>query len=94
MALKQMLLTISRLNKLGAASQAHAELGMMDDTTASYMAMIQRGERPQPHTARADRNGDNDDDHGPEPGPKSLSSVELACAPGMFIYIHGSIHVA
>jgi hypothetical protein len=81
-ALKQMLRTISRGDKLGAASRAHAELGMMDGTTSSYTAMIQRGEQPQPHAAAADT--DNDEDHGPEPGPKSLSSIELARTPGMF----------
>jgi hypothetical protein len=72
---------------------------MMDGTTSSYTAMIQRGEQPQPRTALADEDDDTDDNDGPQPGPKSLSSVELACSPGMFICtlrIHGSagIHVA
>lgn len=90
MALKQMLRTISRLDKLGAALRAHAELGMMDGTTSSYTAMIQRGERPQPRTGLAHR-GDDDNDNGPEPGPKSLSSVELVRTPGMFDKRSGSV---
>jgi hypothetical protein len=81
-ALKQMLLTISRMDKLSAASRAHAELGMMDGTTASYTAMILRGEQPQPRAQAVDRE-DDDDDNGPELGPKSLSSIELARSPSM-----------
>jgi len=82
-ALKQMLVTISRLDKLSAASRAHTEHGMMDGTTLSYTAMIQRGEQPQPRTMAVNRDDDDDDDDdGPEPGPKSLSSIELACKPG------------
>ncbi|KAH9970249.1 hypothetical protein BJV74DRAFT_743869, partial [Russula compacta] len=38
-ALKQMLVTISRMDKLSTASRAHTELGMMDGTTSSYTAM-------------------------------------------------------
>ncbi|KAI0245100.1 hypothetical protein BJV78DRAFT_1159123 [Lactifluus subvellereus] len=64
------------------ASRAHVELGMMDGTMASYMAMILRGEQPQPHTQAVDRE-DDDDDNGPELGPKSLSSIELARSPSM-----------
>ncbi|KAH9997156.1 hypothetical protein BJV74DRAFT_877357 [Russula compacta] len=80
-ALKQMLVTISRMDKLSAASRAHTKLGMMDGTTSSYTAMIQRGEKPQPRTAAADEEEDDDDDNGPVPGPKSLSSIELARSP-------------
>jgi hypothetical protein len=47
-ALPQMLETISHLEKLGAASRAFAQLGMMEGTTTSYTAMIQAGGRPQP----------------------------------------------
>lgn len=87
-ALKQMLLTISRMNKLSAASQIYAKLGWMDGSTSSHTAMILRGERPQQRTAAAD-NGEtlNDGDGGPAPGPKSLSSVELASVPGMPIRV-------
>jgi hypothetical protein len=81
-AIKQMLLTISRIDKLAAALQIHAELGRMDGTTTSYTAMIQRGEQPQPCVAAAN-NEEYDDDIGPEPGPKSLTSIELARTPGM-----------
>ena len=82
-ALRQMLLTVSRLDKLSAASQARAELGLMDGTTASYTAMILRGGQPQPRTVVANNGGDDDDNGGPMPGPRSLSSVELADTPGM-----------
>ncbi|KAH9979150.1 hypothetical protein BJV74DRAFT_900472 [Russula compacta] len=67
-ALKQMLVTISQMDKLSTASRAHTELGMMDGTTSLYTAMIQRGEKPQPRTAAADEEED-DDDNGPVPGP-------------------------
>jgi hypothetical protein len=83
-ALKQMLRIISRMDKLSAPQRAHTEQGMMDGTMSSYTAMIQRGEQPQPRAEAVEE--DDDDDRGPEPGPKSLSSIELACTPGMFIY--------
>ncbi|KAH9987753.1 hypothetical protein BJV74DRAFT_491980, partial [Russula compacta] len=76
-ALVQMLRTICRLDKLTAACRAHTKLGMMDGTTASYAAMILRGEQPQPRAAAA-IDEDEDDDNGPAPGPMSLSSVKLA----------------
>ena len=81
-ALKQMLLTISRIDKLSAASQIHTEMGRMDGSTSSYAAMIQRGEQPQSRNV-AVNNEEDDDDNGPAPGPKSLSSIELARTPGM-----------
>jgi len=63
------------------------ELGMMDGTTSSYTEMILRGEQPQPRAAVGDAD-DEDDDNGPEPGPKALSSIELAHSPGTsFIHI-------
>ena len=89
MALQQMLLTISRMDKLSAASQTRAELGLMNGSTASYTAMILRGERPQPHTVAAGIGDDGEDDNGgPAPGPKSLSSVKLACMPGMPVHVY------
>jgi hypothetical protein len=80
-ALKQMLLTNLRMDKLSSASRAHTELGMMDGTTSSYTEMILRGEQPQARAA-GDVDDDEDDDNGPEPGPKALSSIELAHSPG------------
>jgi hypothetical protein len=84
-AVKQMLLTNSRIDKLSAAFQTYAELGMMDGTTSSFTAAIQRGEKPRPRTAT--EASEEDDDNGPSPGPKCLSSIELARVPGMHIRI-------
>jgi len=37
---------------------------------------------------------DEDDDNGPEAGPKALSSIELAHSPGMFfVYISFDIYI-
>jgi hypothetical protein len=77
-----MLRTICRLDKLAAARRAFAELGMMDGTTSTYTAMIHAGGEPQPRAAVEGADDDDDDDNGPAPGPKTLSSVELAWLPG------------
>jgi hypothetical protein len=89
-ALKQMLVTISQLEKLSSAVQVFTQAGMMDGTTSSYMAMISRGELPVPKVTMG---GDIDDDAGPVKGPKCLSSIELARTPGTlpFIIISASI---
>jgi hypothetical protein len=85
-ALKQMLVTISRLEKLASASRVFSRVGMMEGTTSSYTAMILRGELPQP---RATDEGDNeDDDAGPVHGPRTLSSIELARTAGLFLFQH------
>lgn len=77
-----MMRTISRLDKLTAAKSAFTQLGMMDGTMAEYTVIILSGEQPQPRAVPAAE--DNKvDDHGPALGPKSLSSIELARAPGM-----------
>ncbi|KAH9960362.1 hypothetical protein BGW80DRAFT_1438862 [Lactifluus volemus] len=83
-ALAQMLQTNCRMDKLAAAHQVLTTLGMMDGTTSSHQAMLLRGEQPQPRPrvgAMAAEDNMDDDDHGPAPGPKSLSSVELAHTP-------------
>jgi hypothetical protein len=77
-----MLVTISRLEKLSSASRVFSQIGMMDGTTSSYTAMILRGELPQPKAL--DNDDDDNDDVGPVNGPRCLSSVELACTPGLF----------
>ncbi|KAH9976908.1 hypothetical protein BJV74DRAFT_879553 [Russula compacta] len=72
-----------QLDKLAAARRAFEELGMMDGTTASYTAMIQAGGVPQPRAVIEAANDDDDNnDNGPSPGPKTLSTVELARLPG------------
>jgi hypothetical protein len=80
-ALKQMLVTNSRLDKLASARRIFSELGMMEGTTSSYTAKMLRGEQPQPRMLAEGR--DDDDDGGPSPGPRSLSSIELARTAGM-----------
>ena len=85
-ALKQMLRTISRIDKLSAVFQIHTASARMNGSTSSYTAMIQRGEQPQPPEV-AVNNEEDDDDNGPAPGPKSLSSIELARTPGMPICV-------
>jgi hypothetical protein len=83
-ALFQMLQTISRMEKLAAAQGLFTRLGMMDGTTAEYTAMILSGGQPQPRALPpAEADDGEDEDNGPAPGPKSLSSIELARTPGM-----------
>jgi hypothetical protein len=87
-ALAQMLETNSRLDKIASARQVFYPLGMLEGTTSSYAAMILRGEAPQPR-APANHNGDNEDnDHGPAHGPKSLSSIELARKRGTLLFTY------
>jgi hypothetical protein len=83
-ALFQMLQTISRMEKLAAARGLFTRFGMMDGTTAEYTAMILSGGQPQPRALPpAEADDGEDEDSGPAPGPKSLSSIELARTPGM-----------
>ena len=81
-ALKQMLVTYSRLDKLALAGRVFSQLGMMEGMALSYTAMILRGESPQPRTME---DKDDDDDVGPVAGPKSLSSIELARTVGKLL---------
>jgi hypothetical protein len=85
-ALKQMLVTISRLDKLASAGRVFSQLGMMEGTSASYTAMILRGELPQPRASKDDDDDDEDNDIGPAHGPKSLSSIELAHRVGLLLF--------
>lgn len=80
----QMLLTISRLDKLAAARRLFIKHGMMEGSTTSYTAMALQGQQPQPLVdPTADDQDDFEDlDLGPVSGPKVLSSIELAKAPG------------
>jgi hypothetical protein len=80
--LVQMLWTICRLDKLGVAQRAFTELGMMDGSTATYTAMIQAGGEPQPRAVVEGAGDYDDEDNGPAPGPKTLSTIELAWLPG------------
>ena len=80
-----MLQTLCRVDKLAAARRAFMELGMMDGTAASYTAMICAGREPQPRVT-VESNADEDDDHGPAAGPKTLSTVELAQLPGALLF--------
>ena len=63
----------------------------MNGTTSSYTAMIQRGGKLQPHAAATDKEDDDDDNNGPVPGPKSLSSIELAHSHSKFSTFYSSV---
>ncbi|KAJ6490015.1 hypothetical protein C8R45DRAFT_1138948, partial [Mycena sanguinolenta] len=85
-ALKQMLVTLTRLDKLAAALRLFTLRGMMTGTTSSYTARVAAGFQPQVTAAttaaaveaEAD---DDDDDDGVVHGPRSLSDVEVAATP-------------
>jgi hypothetical protein len=80
----QMLQTISRLDKLAAARHVFTKLGMMEGSTSSYMAMVLRGEHPQPLLDPAEDHDHDNEEHelGPVSGPRVLSSIDLAKIPG------------
>ncbi|KAJ7175244.1 hypothetical protein C8R43DRAFT_976292 [Mycena crocata] len=83
-ALAQMLVTITRLDKLAAANQAFTVRGMMTGTTSSYTAAVLAGQQPQiiaADAAAALDDDDDDDDDGTVHGPRSLSDIELAPTP-------------
>ncbi|KAJ6630400.1 hypothetical protein B0H10DRAFT_2160321 [Mycena sp. CBHHK59/15] len=82
-ALAQMLVTLSRLDKLAAARCEFASRGMMTGTTSSYTAMVLAGDQPQVTAMQAAANvaadkEDIDDDDRVVHGPRSLSDIELA----------------
>ncbi|KII88928.1 hypothetical protein PLICRDRAFT_698078 [Plicaturopsis crispa FD-325 SS-3] len=77
-AMHQMLRINTRVDKVEAACREFTKHGMMSGTTLSYTERMLAGEEPQPP---AELEGNEDDDHGPESGPKVLSSVELARTP-------------
>ncbi|KAF7328163.1 hypothetical protein MVEN_02573800 [Mycena venus] len=78
-ALSQMLVTLTRLDKLAALKSLFTVRGMMTGTTSSYTARVLAGEQPQINAAEAVAAlDDENDDDGTVHGPKSLSSIELA----------------
>ncbi|KAJ7234268.1 hypothetical protein C8J57DRAFT_1453129 [Mycena rebaudengoi] len=83
-ALIQMLVTLTRLDKLAAASHEFTIRGMMTGTTSSYTAMVLAGQQPQVAavTAAAEKDQENEDnDDGVMHGPRSLSDIELSATP-------------
>ncbi|KAJ7163934.1 hypothetical protein C8R43DRAFT_1168740 [Mycena crocata] len=78
-ALIQMLRVLTRLDRLAALRSIFTSQGMMEGSTSSYAARMMRGELPSPPQAAAQH--DDDDDGGDSPGPKALSSIELARTP-------------
>ncbi|KAJ7439253.1 hypothetical protein B0H11DRAFT_2254004 [Mycena galericulata] len=79
-ALKQMLVTLMRLDKLTALRATLTVRGMLTGTSCSYTGRVFAGEQPQADAAVAAAtiaDGEHDDD-GVLHGPKSLSDVELA----------------
>ncbi|KAJ7195098.1 hypothetical protein GGX14DRAFT_377389 [Mycena pura] len=81
-ALSQMLVTLTRLDKLAAAKRKFAARGMMTGTTSSYTAMVLAGCQPQVAAE------DEDEDDGVVHGPKSLSDIELAPTAPLAAHVH------
>ncbi|KAJ7724027.1 hypothetical protein B0H16DRAFT_1736971 [Mycena metata] len=77
-ALIQMLGTICRLDRLVALKNIFRKQGMTAGTSLSYTEMGMNGDGPQPPDPDTEEDADEDNDGGDDPGPKSLSSVELA----------------
>ncbi|KAJ7221252.1 hypothetical protein GGX14DRAFT_669179 [Mycena pura] len=72
---------LTRLDRIAALRSIFTSQGMMVGSTASYAARTMRGDLPEPlQPVHADAD-DDDDDGGDSPGPKSLSSMELARTP-------------
>ncbi|KAJ7627285.1 hypothetical protein FB45DRAFT_979682 [Roridomyces roridus] len=85
-ALKQMLVTISRLDKIAIAAlkSLFTARGMLLGTTSWYTAQVLAGEQPQiASVAAAAAAHDEDNDDGTVHGPKFLSVTELAPTPRM-----------
>ncbi|KAJ7263092.1 hypothetical protein C8J57DRAFT_1019271, partial [Mycena rebaudengoi] len=80
-ALPQMLVTLCRLDKMAASFRAFWARGMLVGTASSYTAMVLNGGQPQIIAAAAIAGDDDDDQDTAVPGPKSLSSIELAVTP-------------
>ncbi|KAF7354560.1 hypothetical protein MSAN_01369100 [Mycena sanguinolenta] len=72
-ALRQMLVTLTRLDKLAAARRLFTFRGMMTGTTSSYTAQVAAGFQPQTTAAAAaaavEAEADEDDDDGVFHGP-------------------------
>ncbi|KAJ7204092.1 hypothetical protein GGX14DRAFT_369056 [Mycena pura] len=77
-ALPQMLVTLCRLDKMAASFRAYWGRGMMVGTTSSYTAMVLDGGQPQVVAAAIITGEQDNDEDTAVPGPKSLSSIELA----------------
>ncbi|KAF8176827.1 hypothetical protein K438DRAFT_1978871 [Mycena galopus ATCC 62051] len=78
-ALAQMLVTLTRLDKLAALRMTLKLLGMLVGTVSSYTRGVLDGEQPQlAAAAPAPDDEDDDNDDGTVHGPKSLSDIELA----------------
>ncbi|KAJ7016290.1 hypothetical protein C8F04DRAFT_1215764 [Mycena alexandri] len=85
-ALPQMLVTLTRLDKLAAACRNFTIRGMMTGTASSYTAMVLAGSKPQVEAveaaaALAAEKDDDEDDDGVVHGPRSLSDIEVAPTP-------------
>ncbi|KAJ7483082.1 hypothetical protein B0H11DRAFT_1205027 [Mycena galericulata] len=81
-ALTQMLVTLTRLDKLAAAMRDFTGRGMMTGTSSSYTAAVLAGEQPQIAAVEAAAAiDDDDDDDGVVHGPKALSDIQLATTP-------------
>jgi hypothetical protein len=88
-ALRQMVTSISRLDKLAALRRVFCNRGMLKGTLSQYALAVIAGISPRilPYGAPNDNEGvssatGNDEDGGPLPGPKTLAQVTLAVTSG------------
>ncbi|KDQ55767.1 hypothetical protein JAAARDRAFT_195586 [Jaapia argillacea MUCL 33604] len=79
-ALRQMLRTNQRMDKMNALRQVLTKKGLMEGTTLWFTERMMEGYEPVPPE---DGNGvvDEDDDNGPVDGPRVMSFVRLAQTP-------------
>ncbi|KAJ7584818.1 hypothetical protein C8J56DRAFT_789233 [Mycena floridula] len=80
-ALPQMLMTLSRLDKLAALRCIFAKHKMMLGTTTWYTAMSLVGTLPQDGEESDPSDQESDNETGAARGPSALSSVKLAAKP-------------
>lgn len=92
-ALKQMLCTILRLEKMAALHQIFKAQGMMAGTTASYMARMVQEEEEEVGPPLTTEDGQDDEDESDDGGPvdgtpsDSMSDIKLAARICMYMSI-------
>ncbi|KDQ49560.1 hypothetical protein JAAARDRAFT_186918 [Jaapia argillacea MUCL 33604] len=77
-ALRQMLRTNQRMDKMAAHRQMLTKKGLMVGSTLSFTELPMEGYEPEPLSDGEGEADDQDDDNGPVDGPKVMSFMELA----------------
>lgn len=72
------------MDKMAAIRRSFHQRGMLRGTTTSYTEEILAGGEIEAPMGEATEE-DDEDEIGPDPGPKSLSSITLAVRPRMYI---------